>query len=403
MVHQSFPGQFKHLITPLLRRGDAITVLSPKDRPKGCPEGLTWATYRWTRGSTQGIHPWAADMETKVIRGEALALKALELKKQGYQPDLIMGHPGWGEMLFLGDVWPQAPQLQYLEFFFGVPGTDTDFADTYAPERTLQHLGILRTRNAPLLVGMEAMTRGLTPTQFQRSVLPQWAQLKTEVIHEGVDTTWLHPDRGAALKVGRTVFRAGDPIITFINRTFEPYRGVHVFLQALAIAQKQHPGLQALLVGQDTPDVSYGAQRRDGRGWLTALKEELGNHLDWNRIHCLGQVKHKILRVIYQISAGHVYLSYPFVLSWSVIEAMSCGCLVIGSNTEPVREVIRDEQTGLLVHFDDVNALAAKMLRATKQGAQEARVRREAREHAIEIYERSICIKKQIDLICRMA
>lgn len=398
VIHQSFPGQFKHVVKELLQRGDQVTTVTTRAAPKNLPEGLRWHTYQWRRGNAKDVHPLAKDLETKMIRAEALAVRASELKKQGYQPDLIVGHPGWGELLLVGEVWPQTPQIHYLEFFFGVPGTDSDLDDEFASKKTLAHRAKLKARNAPLLLGMEAMSAGLTPTQFQRSVLPTWAQQKTSVIHEGVDTNWLAPEPKAVLKMGSRVFRHGDPVITFVNRTYEPYRGIHIFLRALSQVQRRLPELQVVMVGSDKADVSYGSQRSDGQTWLQAMRTELGDALDWSRIHLLGRVNHEVLRCVYRISAAHVYLTYPFVLSWSAIEAMSCGCLLIGSDTAPVREVVEEGKTGWLTPFQDSQALAGRMFDAInqRQSAAIARIRREARAMVRERYEVVDCVNEQI-------
>jgi glycosyltransferase involved in cell wall biosynthesis len=199
------------------------------------------------------------------------------------------------------------------------------------------------------------------------------------------------------------VLRPGDPVITFINRTFEPYRGVHVFLEALAQLQALHPTAQAVLVGADTPKVSYGAHRSDGRGWLTVLREQLGDRLDWRRIHLLGKVPHEVLREVYRVSAAHVYLSYPFVLSWSLLEAMSCGATVVGSATAPVQELIQHGKTGLLVPFGDAEALARTLLAALQQPAALAPVRQRARQHIQAHYALSACLQRQLQLVDAVA
>lgn len=399
VVHLGYPGQFKHLLRRLRQRGDQIWVLTPKPAPAALDPAVHWNTYRWKRLNSPTVHPLAQDLETKVTRGEALAEQAEQLRKKGFQPDLILGHPGWGEMLFLHHIWPSTPQLHYVEFFFDVPGTDTDFADVYAPAQTWQHRAKLSSRNAALLPGLETMAAGITPTRFQHSLLPTWAQFKTTVIHEGVNTHWLAPDPKAALKLSNGLtLQAGDPIVTFVNRTFEPYRGVHVFLQALALAQQRHPHLQALLVGKNTPDVSYGKRREDGRGWLDVLREEMGVGLDWSRIHVLGTVPHTQLRTVYQVSAAHVYFTYPFVLSWSLLEAMSCGCLVIGSDTPPVRELVEHDSNGWLVPFQDSEQLAERMLAAISPSASAelSRLRREARQCIRQQYDVEHCSDRQL-------
>ena len=225
-------------------------------------------------------------------------------------------------MLFLGDVWPDVPQLHYVEFFHGVPGTDNDISDRFATSQSWEEKARARIKNAHLLSNLNQMQLGICPTMFQHSLLPEWAQARTKIIHDGINTEWLCPDSSSKLKIRKNtklkdglVLRHGDPVITFVNRTFEPYRGVHVFLEALAHVQSQHPTANTVLIGADTPKVSYGARRTDDRGWLTALREEMGSKLDWNRIHHLGQVPHKILREVYRVSQAHVYLTYPFVVS----------------------------------------------------------------------------------------
>jgi glycosyltransferase involved in cell wall biosynthesis len=402
-IHPNFPGQFKHLLPRLLERGDYLWAIHKAGGSALQHPHLELRPYALQRGNGRDTFPLVLETESKVLRGQAAAAQAEQLLREGLVPDLILGHPGWGDMLFLADVWPQVPQLHYLEFFHGVPGTDNDIADRYATEQTLQERQRTRMKNANLLLNLNQMAWGLSPTQFQRSVLPAWAQARTSVIHDGINTGWLTPDPQAQLPLPNgTLLGAGDPVITFVNRTFEPYRGIHVFLEALALVQQRHASAHAVLVGADTPQVSYGAHRSDGRGWLTALREELGDQLDWTRIHTLGQVPHSTLRQIYQVSAAHVYLTYPFVLSWSLLEAMSCGCLVIGSATAPVQEVIRHGHNGLMVPFQDAGALAHSLLKALNQPQRMAPLRQQARLDSL-AYALPRCLQQQLALIDSLA
>jgi len=404
LIHQGLPGQFKHLIPQLIGRGDGLwTISGPRQKCKLHP-GIQSLTYEPNRGNGSDTHSLVLETESKVIRGQAVAEVAAQMHQKGFRPDLILGHPGWGELLFLGDVWPEVPQLHYVEFFHGVPGTDNDIADIHATPQNWQEKARVRMKNANHLLNLNQMGRGMTPTQFQRSMLPAWAQAKTTVIHDGIDTTWLCPDPTATLQIpGGPQLKVGDPVVTFVNRTFEPYRGVHVFLEALAQLQARHPSVQAVLVGADTPKVSYGAQRSDGRGWLTVLREQLGDRLDWRRIHGLGQVPHGVLRDVYRVSAAHVYLSYPFVLSWSLLEAMSCGALVIGSATAPVQEMISHGQNGLLVPFGDAEGLANTLLAALQQQARLVPLRQRARDHILAHYQLSACLRGQLQLVDAVA
>ncbi len=401
VIHPNFPGQFRHLVPRLLNRGDRVCVIqkTQKHKRKFVHDRFQQLSYSLQRGNGKDTHPLVLETESKTIRAEAVAMEALVLKKQNFRPDLIIGHPGWGDMLFLSDIWPDVSQLHYLEHFYGVPGTDNDFDDEYATNRDFNEKVRTRMKNANLLLNLNQMTSGLSPTYFQRSLLPVWSQSKTTVIHDGINTEWLIPDPNSSLRLSNGLkINAGDPVITFVNRTFEPYRGIHVFLKALSEVQIKHPTVQTLLVGADIPNVSYGASRTDGRGWLTALKDDIYYDLDWTRIHSLGTIPHKMLRKVYQISSAHVYLSYPFVLSWSLLEAMSCGCLIIGSDTAPVKEVIQDGINGLLVPFQKPREQAKAILRALENREDIQLIRNKART-SMDNYSLPKCLSKQLSLL----
>lgn len=406
LIHIGFPGQFKHLVPKLLLRGYKLWAISKPRKETNYPTDVNYHSYNLTRGNGTNTHPLCHELESKIIRGEAVARKALELKSKGFKPDLILGHPGWGEMLFLGDIWPQVPQLHYVEFFHGVPGTDNDFDGGINNSIDWWERARARMKNAQNLSSLNTMKVGLCPTYFQHRLLPQWAAERTHVIHDGIDCKSLKPNHITRLEVPKCkdnaneiLFKPGDPIITFINRTFEPYRGIHIFLEALIDLQSRDKKVQVILVGKNTPHVSYGKHREDGNGWLTALRKKHGDALDWNRIHALGTVSHKVLKCIYQVSAVHVYLSYPFVLSWSMLEAMSSGCLVVGSDTEPVREVIKHGQNGLLVPFKNAKELSNTLLWALKSQNKTNFMKFNARKTIQEKYELTTCLNKQLALI----
>jgi glycosyltransferase involved in cell wall biosynthesis len=280
-----------------------------------------------------------------------------------------------------------------------VPGTDHDIDDHYARKLSLNDSAKLRLKNANLLLNLDQMTWGISPTQFQRSLFPSSARERCSVIHDGIDLEWLRPNAKAELLIASgKKLHAGEPVITFVNRTFEPYRGIHIFLDALTRIQSRHSRAQVVLVGEDTPHVSYGSHRPDGLGWLEALKKHHGDCLDWGRIHCLGTVPHHVLKRVYQVSAVHVYLSYPFVMSWSLLESMACGCLVVGSATQPVQEVIKDGFNGFLVPFQDSIELADTVLRVLAKSQDMQSLRRRARKSTGN-YALPTCLKQQIRLI----
>ncbi len=399
-LHPCFPGQFKHLIPKLLERGDLVwAIRKPGYSNTQIDPALKVFSYKLKRGNGKDVHPLVLETESKVLRGVAVADVACRLRDEGLLPDLILGHPGWGDMLFMSDVWPEVPQLHYLEFFHGVPGTDHDIEDRYTTKNSIFEAQRTRMKNANLLLNLDSMDLGWTPTQFQKSVFPEWVQSRTSVIHDGIDTNWLIPNEHALLPLPNgNYLRVGDPVVTFINRTFEPYRGIHIFLEAIHRLQQKIPSVHTVLVGADIADVSYGARRSDGRGWLSALMSDMTDSIDWSRVHCLGTVSHDRLLQVYQVSSAHVYLTYPFVLSWSMLEAMSCGCLLVGSSTSPVEEVLQDGQNGFLVDFQDSAGLANILETAIHKPHQMSTIRKNARITAFQ-YDIRQCLRKQLALI----
>jgi glycosyltransferase involved in cell wall biosynthesis len=216
----------------------------------------------------------------------------------------------------------------------------------------------IRAKNALLLLNLENCDIAVTPTQWQESLHPQIYHGKIQVIHEGIDTDVMCPDVEATfiLPNGKAL-RTGDPVITYVARNLEPYRGFHAFMRALPLILEQHPTCTVVILGGD--DVSYGSQPKNAPNWRARMLAEVS--IDPSRVHFMGKMPYADYRNLLRVSAVHVYLTYPFVLSWSALEAMACGCLVIGSKTAPVEEVIQDGQNGLLVDFFDQQAIAEKV------------------------------------------
>lgn len=403
IVHQGFPGQFVHLAKKLVDRGDTVYSLA-SSKKKGCDPRIQQYSYTIGRGNTKDVHPFILETESKVIRGEAAAQAAIKLKNAGFLPDLIIAHPGWGESLFLRDIWMHTPQLHYVEYSYGSPNTDYGFEDIYLPKLDIAERQRTRMKNANTLLNLDAMDWGITPTSFQHKTLPRWAQKRTSVIHDGIATDWALPDEDAFLVMndGR-ILSAKDKIVTFVNRTFEPYRGIHKFLEAIESVLRSHSDCKIVLVGKDTPRVSYGAHRKDGQGWLNYLRFEVGHQIDWSRVFLLGKVPHETLRTVFQISSAHVYLTYPFVLSWSMLEAMSCGCIVIGSDTAPVSEVIKDSVNGFLVPFNDSQMIAKKIDYVLSNQLDLQHIRDSARKTIVDRYRLEDCLQKQVSLLDAVA
>lgn len=395
-VHQNFPGQFKHLAPALAAAGHEVTALGINaSRPL---PGVRYLRYRVARSTTPNSHPWVTDFEAKVVRGEACANAALELKKSGYVPDLVYAHPGWGETLFFKDVWPGTPLLHFSEFYYRGQGNDAAF-DAEFPKPPLDDMRV-RTKNAAHLLGLEACDAAVSPTHWQKSVHPRAYHDKIRVIFDGIDTDAVAPNRAASITLGRNSVRLtrDDEVITFVNRNLEPYRGWHVFARTLPEILARRPKARVLIVGGD--DVSYGARPRDGVSYRQRYWQEVAPHCDTTRVHFLGKIPYGQFLTVLQVSAVHVYLTYPFVLSWSTLEAMSTGALVVGSRTPPVEEVIRDGENGLLVDFFDRQGIADAVDRVLDHPDRMRSLREAARRSVVERYDlKRVCLPAQLALI----
>jgi glycosyltransferase involved in cell wall biosynthesis len=315
--------------------------------------------------------------EASVRRGQAVARLALELRNQGFVPDVICVHPGWGESLFLRDVFPTAKILLYLEFFYRATGSDMQF-DPEFPS-TLDDACRLRIRNSTQLLSLDSADGGISPTSWQRDQFPDTYRDRIRVIHDGVDTTRVRPGLVASfiLPDGRGTLRTGDEVVTYVARNLEPYRGIHPFLRSLPAILKARPNAHVLIVGGD--DVSYGRRLPEGESYRSLYMREIEGNVDASRIHFLGKLPYDDYLDVLRLSSAHVYLTYPFVLSWSMLEAMACECLLIGSATPPVQEVIQHERNGLLVDFFSPSSISEAVIYALAHQKETARLRRQAR------------------------
>lgn len=396
-VHQNFPGQFGFLASALAQRGHRVVAISRKGNG-GALLGVERYQYDIPQGITPGIHPLSSEWEAKVLRGEACAGVAEKLRQGGFVPDLIIAHPGWGEALYLRDVFAQSPLLCLTEFFYRSKGQEADF-DPEFPMRGLHDLARLHTKNANLLLALDQMDAGISPTRWQASLHPLWAQQKIHVIHEGIDTDKMAPDPDAAVTLPDygLHFVPGDEVITFVSRNLEPVRGYHIFMRALPEILRRRPNAVVFIVGDD--GVSYGAPCADGSYREQYLKE-VASELDPGRVIFMGRVDYEVYRRLIQISSCHVYLTYPFVLSWSMLEAMSAGALVVASRTAPVEEVIEHQVNGLLFNFFDIAALVDTVTMALETPEAFSSLRLRARETILENYDlRSRCLPAQLELV----
>ncbi len=412
-VHQNFPGQFKHLAPELVKRGHHVVATSMRrDSPK-IWNGLQVVRYQAARSSTKDIHPWVTDIETKVIRGEGFFRLALKLREQGFEPDLVIAHPGWGETLFVKDVWPRAKLAIYCEFFYRSHGADSNFD----PEFPLTDPGDscrIRLKNVNNILHFDLADAAISPTHWQASTFPEPFRSKIRVIHDGVDTAHLNPDPearvtltrepapGSAADAARNVtLSRQDEVLTFVNRNLEPYRGFHTFMRMLPDLLAARPGLQVVVVGGD--GVSYGSSPKGGGTWKAVMLREMGHRIspaDWDRVHFAGKVPYPDFVRLLQVSTVHLYLTYPFVLSWSLIEAMSCACAIVASDTPPLLEAIEDDVTGRLVDFFDTSRMLGAVIELLDDPGARRRLGEEARKRALSSYDlRTRCLPAQVEWV----
>lgn len=402
-LHQNFPGQYVHLARWFHGR-PGCEVRAITDAGNERPEIIPTIRYPSppkleTFGGPSGGRRYAEGLQ----RAEAAAVAAINLRNQGFRPDVILGHGAWGETLFMKEVWPDAKVMAYAEFYYASQGRNVGFD----PEFDATAPGTIRTitaHNALMAMAVLNADAGLAPTRYQADTFPAELRPKIARVFDGVDTDMIAPDPQAVVTIEQLgiTFRAGEPIITFINRNLEPYRGYHIFMRALPKVLKAVPDARAILIGGD--GVSYGAPAPDGKKWKDIFLEEVKDRLDLSRVHFVGRIPHNHLMALYKVSAAHVYLTYPFVLSWSCIEALAAGALVIGSDVEPVREVISHGENGLLTPFFDVDALAETMIAALKDQKRFQPLRNAARARARLNYDlKSVCLPAQIDMLHRFA
>lgn len=444
-IHQNFPGQYLHLAQYIHSLGgNEIVGLGETDniKKRGTIPGVTTIGYSTPQGAGKDTHHYLQSTEASVRRGQNVARALMDIKAKGFIPDVISVHPGWGEAMFVRDVFPTTPILMFCEYYFRAGQADLGF-DSEFPQSPDWSFSI-RIRNTAQVISLLTANACISPTQWQASRYPDPFRQTMHVIHDGVNTEYMAPDDGtdsltiqpldipgesrlagypllpeemnqasggdAAGYVGAKrsqakgppiTLKAGDKVITYVGRNLEPYRGIHTFLRSLPEIQRRHPDAHVLIIGHD--GVSYSPTLPAGQTYKAKYLAEMEGRLDLSRIHFLSRIPYKALRSAFRISSAHVYLTYPFVLSWSMLEAMACEALLIASDTPPVREMITHGQHGLLVDFFDTGKLADSVDAALSNPEQFAQLRKNARAFVDERFRLEKCLRAQYQLLQDLA
>lgn len=433
-LHPNFPAQFRHL-AGALAADKANQVVYLTARKEGAIPNVTKVVYQTTREVSPQTHRYVRPLEAAANTGQAAWRAAHQLKQEGFEPDVVYAHVGWGPGLFMADLFPQARYLGFFEWYYHAHGTDADF-DPSEPLNEDDEARI-RTKNAPILLELAHCDTGIVPTRWQKQQFPADFHHRLQVLHDGIDTTFCQPKPGAKLvlppepqraaaltetaalpatkgqgfgstprtkakskstsapkltptqQLQQAFWTAGldlsstPEVVTYIARGMEPYRGFPQFMAAAAQLLKARSHCHVVIVGEDR--VAYGKTLADGRTYREKMLSELD--FDPGRLHFTGPLPYGQLLQVYQASAVHVYLTRPFVLSWSMLEAMACGCVVLGSRTPPVEEVITDGVNGFLVDFWDAGAISTRISQLLDKQPELADIRRRARETILERYD----------------
>ncbi|UPY38260.1 glycosyltransferase [Sediminicoccus sp. KRV36] len=382
------------------RKGTSVVALGQNETP--IIPGITQLRYKPPEPGKTTPHPYLVRTEGHIRHGQAAARAALQLRDKGFRPDLICAHPGWGEGLFLRDVFPDAKMIFYWEYFFQSKGGDIGF-DPPGVAVSLDEAARTRVQNTIQLIQLEAADWGVSPTRWQWSRYPEWARSRISVIHEGIDTAIATPGGVAEYRLpdGRLLTRE-DEVVTYVARNLEPYRGFPQFMRALPALQRLRPQLQVVVVGSD--GVSYGRPPAEGGSWREVMLREMEGKIDLSRVHFVGRVPYGQLLSLFRLTRVHLYLTYPFVLSWSMLDAMACGAAILGSATPPVLEVIEDGVNGRLVDFFDHAAMAEKLAGMLADPESQVPIKAAARQHVLAHYDLArVCLPQQIAMLDAVA
>lgn len=385
-VHQNMPGQYRELITWLAARPEGHEIYFLTQRSDVKLPGVTTVTYKAHHQPAKDAYGLSKDWEAAVSTGIGAALAARQLKDtRGWSPDIIIGHTGWGELTFLKEIWPDVPMIGFFEYFYRTSGGLVGFDPENPPNDQAGFFA--QARNTVPYTNIHTVDLGHTPTYWQRDRFPESFHDRMYVCHDGIRTDRLQPDPEASISLGRLdrPLTRDDEVITYVARNMERARGFHIMMRALPKILKERPNARVLMIGGN--ETSYGAESKHPEGLRGEMEEELQGQIDWSRVHFLGRVPYDALCDIIRISRCHIYLTMPFVLSWSLLESMSMQATVVAADVAPVREAVTHGETGMLVDFFDPDALAAQVVDVVANPESYAHLGPNARAHVVETYD----------------
>lgn len=393
-VHNNFPAQFRHLAAALAK-DPAMSVAAIGSHTATSMPGVRLTKYALPKADVADTHPFARRFDLECRRAEQVLYGLSTLTLSGFKPDLIFAHPGWGETLPLRTMFPNAKLLIYCEYYYSAQGGDLGF-DPEFPTTGLDGHIALQLKNATTLLALQDCDIGISPTRWQHATFPAHYQSKIQIAHEGIKVDVAKPDAKAVLSLRTGHLSQSDEVVTFVARNLEPVRGYHILMRVVPKILAQRPQAHIVIVGGD--GTSYGSSPPVG-SWKSIFLNEVEAKIDQRRVHFLGKVPYETYLKVLQISSAHVYLTYPFVLSWSMLEAMSAGCVVLGSDTGPVLEVINGEN-GILVPFFDIDQWADRIVEVLSAPSRFKTMRRAAREFIKENVDADkICVPRLLSIL----
>jgi glycosyltransferase involved in cell wall biosynthesis len=393
-LHMNYPAQYRH-VALAMGKNPNHQILFGTNNKDVTMEGIPKTLFGASREVRPETHHYVRPLESAVLNGQGAYRMAEQLKAKGFIPDVICGHSGWGPTLFMKDAFPNAALLCYFEWFYHAHGTDADFDPADPLEQ--DSIAKIRVKNSPILLDLYSCDWGMSPTRWQQAQFPKEFQSKLTVLHDGVDTDFFKPELGASLVLPNLDLTGVDEIVTYVARGMEPYRGFPQFIESLPYLLERRPNCHVVIVASER--VCYGKSLPNGKTYKQEMLERVPLDAYKDRVHFVGTLPYGEYVKVLKASTAHVYLTRPFVLSWSMLEAMSTGCLIVGSNTAPVAEVIRDGENGLLVDFFNPKQLADRLEEVMTHPNRMAHLRKQARQTILDQYALVDLLPKHLQLI----